>query len=288
MTFVHLTCQSDRSIGWGLCKPADLVAHYKTIGARAACITDSGNMNAAVQLYKECKAKKIIPVFGMIANVVPDMTVKRQGRDILTLIAINRIGFFNLVRLASVGSMFFYYYPRVDLATIEKHSEGLIAITGGLDGLIAKAFMRERKSGIATASGRLLEIFKGRVYHEIQPTPTEMQRIYNEELIIYCSNNSLRCVATGSPLYIRREDAELHRMLHAARSFKQADSNYSLKGSYHVKSYQEMMDDFAALHGAVADSDEFINPMKTADDIIEDIENFDLRDGLKVPKFIDA
>lgn len=286
MTFVHLTCQSDRSVGWGLCKPSELVSHYVSIGARAACITDSGNMSAAVQLYKECKAVKILPVFGMIANVVPDMSAKRQGKESLTLIAMNKTGFFNLVKIATIGAMYFYYIPRVSLEVIAKHSEGIIALTGGLDGMLAKSFLRDGKNGIEKTSEILRPMFGDRVFHEIQPVPVESQRLYNEHLMVHGMNNSLRMIATGTPLYVKKEQAELHEMLYKARSFKKGEVIYPLKGSYHVKSYEEMLQDFGALHGYdVSDVDDFINPMKAADDLIEDIESFDLRDGVKVPLF---
>jgi DNA polymerase-3 subunit alpha len=243
-------------------------------------------MSAAVQLYKECKAAKILPVFGMIANVVPDMSAKRQGKESLTLIAMNRTGFFNLVKIATIGAMYFYYIPRVSFEVIAKHSEGIIALTGGLDGIVAKSFIRDGKNGIAKSSEMLRAAFGDRVFHEIQPVPVESQKLYNENLMIYGDGNSLRMIATGTPLYVKREHAELHEMLYKARSFKKGESIYPLKGSYHVKSYEEMLDDFSNLHGfGVYEMDDFINPMKASDDLLEDIESFDLRDGVKVPLF---
>ena len=287
MTFVHLNCHSDRSIGRGLIKPSELVAHYKEIGAAAACITDYGNLNSAVQLNKACLKHDILPIFGMELNVAPDRTKKVQGHESLVVLAKNKVGFYNLVKLATLGSMFSYYIPRVDKELIAKHSEGLIALTADMTGVAAHGYFRNKEMGIESVNEEYSEIFGDDLYFEMEPTQTDAQRVLNEGLMDYAEQTpSCKLIATGDPHYLKPEHREIHQMLMKSRNFRNMSWEYPFKGDYHVRSHKEMIDAFSDLHGYDAsEKPAFQRAIDAVDEVIGKVEAFDLRAGTKVPDY---
>ena len=274
-------------MGRGLIKPAELVAHCAQNGLKAACITDYGNLNAAVQLNKACQAHGLLPIFGMEVNLVADMGAKKQERESLVLLAKNRTGFYNLVKLATIGAMYFYYIPRVDLATVREHAEGLIALSSDINGVAAHAYFRAREKGLEEVFETYAGIFGDDFYFELEPVPTESQRVLNEG-ILECAEltPSMRVVATGDPHYLIKEHADMHRALMRAKNFRNQAWEYPFKGPYHVRSRDEMFAGFSELHGLDAPSSEsFREPMAAPDEIVSKVEAFDLREGTKVPAY---
>ena len=288
MTFVHLNCRSDRSIGYGLIKPSELVEHYKSVGAPAACITDGGNLNSAVQLNKACQKHGLLPIFGMQVNIVPNKAAKKQGSEGLVLLAKNRIGFYNLVKIATIGSMYFYYMPRVDVEVIRQHSEGLIALTGDMRGVAAHAYFRMQLKGLESIYETYSEIFGDDFYFELQPVPTETQRVFNEAVVDYQDQTpGCKMVVTGAPHYLLAEHLELHRMLIKSRNFRNLSWEYPFKGPHHVRSRDDLVHEMSELHGFdIGPGASMWEALDEVDRIVGKVEAFDLRQGIKVPSYV--
>src|ERR1700720_4512663 len=118
--FVHLHCHSHYSLLDGANRLPELTAHAKAAGMNAIALTDHGNLYGAIEFYKECKAAGINPIVGYEAYVAPNGRTDRSARrpdaaHHLTLLAKNRAGFQNLIKLASAAFLEGYYYiPRID------------------------------------------------------------------------------------------------------------------------------------------------------------------------------
>src|SRR5262249_11295691 len=137
--FVHLHCHSHYSLLDGASKIPELTKRAKTLGMPALAVTDHGNLYGAVEFLREPKAAGIKPIVGLEAYVVPGRRTDRttgggSGNEHsfhLTLLARNAEGFRNLLRLSSLSFLEgFYYKPRIDKEILERHSEGLICLSG--------------------------------------------------------------------------------------------------------------------------------------------------------------
>ena len=137
--FVHLHCHSHYSLLDGASQLPDLVRHVKALGMPAVAFTDHGNLYGAVEFLREAKSAGILPIVGMEAYVAPGRRTERSGGGTsgheyafhLTLLAKNGAGFRNLMRLSSLSFLEgFYYKPRIDKEILERHSEGLICLSG--------------------------------------------------------------------------------------------------------------------------------------------------------------
>src|SRR5439155_22808526 len=126
----------------------------------------------------------------------------------LTLRAESNADYSNLIKLASAGYLEGYYYkPRVDWELLERHSEGLVALSGCLSGRVAKAMEENRPNDAAADLDRLAQIFgRDSTYVEIQNAGLEIQQRINPMLPELAASAKLPLVATRA----------LHTLMHEA------------------------------------------------------------------------
>src|SRR5947209_13411509 len=85
--------------------------------------------------------------------------VQAKGYAHLTLLAADNSGYSNLIKLASAGYLEGYYYkPRVDWELLDRHSSGLLALSGCLSGRVSKALEESRPGDAAQDLDRLVQI----------------------------------------------------------------------------------------------------------------------------------
>ena len=107
--FVHLHCHSHYSLLDGANRIPELVAKVKAEGMNALALTDHGNLYGAIEFYRECRAAGLNPILGYEAYVAPTKRTEREARRRgdagfhLTLLARDRTGFKNLIKMASVA-----------------------------------------------------------------------------------------------------------------------------------------------------------------------------------------
>ena len=145
MGFVHLHTHSHYSLLDGLSKIDKLVAKAKRLGMPALALTDHGNLYGAIEFYKTCKANDVKPIIGVEAYIAtrgrhdkePNIDNKRYH---LTLLAKNRTGYQNLIKLVSAANLEGYYYkPRMDKELLAQHHEGIICLSGCIAGELGRA-----------------------------------------------------------------------------------------------------------------------------------------------------
>src|SRR5262249_29584524 len=106
----------------------------------AVALTDHGSLAGAVELTKEAAKHGIKPRIGCEGYVADDGHAQTKGYAHLPLLAADNAGSSTLIKLSSLGSREGYYYkPRVDWELLDRHSAGLIALSGCLSGRVSKA-----------------------------------------------------------------------------------------------------------------------------------------------------
>src|SRR5213082_997623 len=144
----------------------------------AVALTDHGSLAGAVELYREAGKHGVKPLIGCELYVADDRKAQQKGYAHLTLLAENNAGYSNLIKLASAGYLEGYYYkPRVDCELLERHSDGLVALSGCLSGRVSKALEENRPGDAANDLDKLTQVF-GRedVYVELQNAHLDVQQ----------------------------------------------------------------------------------------------------------------
>src|SRR6266480_3502193 len=174
----------------------------------AVALTDHGSLAGAVELYRETGKHGVKPLIGCEVYVADDRRAQRKGYAHLTLLAQDNAGYGNLIKLASAGYLEGYYYkPRVDWELLERHSGGLIALSGCLSGRVCKALEESRPNDAAADLDRLGQIFgRDNTYVEIQNAGIEVQQRINPALAELAATAALPLVATGDVHYLLHED----------------------------------------------------------------------------------
>jgi DNA polymerase-3 subunit alpha len=200
----------------------ELVAHVKKLGMDSLAVTDHGNMHAAWAFYENARAQKIRPILGFEAYLAFDSRHSREKPQSapapyshLVLLARNRAGYKNLVRLTSIGfTEGFYRRPRIDKEVLAEHSEGLVCLAACLSGEVA-LYLRQGKYEEARRSAEWFSRTFGPngFWLEIQHHGIPEERPVAEGMLRLGRELGIGVVATNDAHYLRREDAESHDVL---------------------------------------------------------------------------
>ena len=267
-SFVHLHCHTHYSLLDGAGKIPMLVGQAKASGMNALAITDHGNLFGAIEFYEECKKAGLNPIIGYEAYVAPgartDRTVRSDlGNEAsfhLTLLAQNRVGFKNLVKLASSAYLDgFYYKPRIDKEILEAHGEGLIVLSGCAAGEMSTFILNDRLDEASRLAEWFAKRFGDRFYMEIQDNGLEIQQRCAAATIEIADRIGLPLVATCDTHYLCSDDAEAHEVLLCVNTGKvMSDPKRMQYGSnqFYLKSPDEMYTTFPTRNDAVQRSQE--------------------------------
>lgn len=259
MPFVHLHLHTEYSLLDGECRISTLPETVKKQGQTAVAITDHGALYGAVDFYKACVAEGIKPIIGCETYVAPEgahikTTSPTNAPHHLVLLAKNETGYKNLTKIVSEAFIHgFYNRPRTDFEMLSRHSEGLIALSACISGIIARPLMQDRPDTARAHAMRMKEIFGGDFYIEIQRNGVERQEEINRKLIKLARELDIPIVATNDVHYTKRENAPTQKLLMAigtANSYY--DSAFGMPGSeFYIKSADEMEALFADIPEAV-------------------------------------
>jgi DNA polymerase-3 subunit alpha len=218
--FVHLHVHTHYSLLDGMCKIPALLDRAKEYGMPAVAITDHGVMYGAIEFYKEAKKRGIQPIIGCEMYVAPrtiaDKTAKIDTKpNHLVLLAKNVAGYENLMKLTTIAHLEGYYYkPRVDKEVLTEHSEGLVAMSACMHGVISSHLSNGDKKKAQEEYDFYKGVFKDDFYLEIQYNPglPEQDEI-NKLVVEFGKENKANLVATKDVHYVDKDDHEAHDAL---------------------------------------------------------------------------
>ena len=258
--FVHLHCHSHYSLLDGASKIPALVERAKALGMPALAVTDHGNLYGAVEFLREAKAADFKPIVGIEAYVAPGRRTERTGGGVsgkehsfhLTLLARNGEGFRNLMRLSSMSFLEgFYYKPRIDKEILERHSEGLICLSGCVSSEFSDHILHGKTAEAEQLCAWYQKIFgEENFYVEIQNNGVaDPARLRRRRRSTSPGGWACRWSATSDAHYLTSDDAAAHDILLCINTGKTVDDPNRMKfetDQFHVRSPEEM---YAAMPG---------------------------------------
>lgn len=253
--FVHLHLHTEYSLLDGACRIDRLAERLAEVGQTAAAVTDHGVMYGAVEFYKACKKNGIKPIIGCEVYVAPDSRKHKErvgdsAYNHLVLLCKNETGYKNLIKIVSDAfTEGFYVKPRTDMQFLSEHSEGLVALSACMSGAVPKAILSGDIDGARKIAERYIDIFgKENYFFEVQNHGIEGQSIINDNLAMLSRELGVRLVATNDCHYLRREDAEIQRVLTSI----QTKNSLSFEcDEMYVKSEEEMREALGKYENAI-------------------------------------
>ncbi|MFQ5987602.1 MAG: DNA polymerase III subunit alpha, partial [Dehalococcoidia bacterium] len=254
--FTHLHIHTEYSLLDGLCRIPQLISRAKELGMDSLAITDHGNLHAAWSFYEHAKSAAIRPILGFEAYLAFG---PRQARERptwapaqyshLVLLARNRRGYQNLIKLSSIGFLEGYYRrPRIDKDILAEHSEGLVCLAACLSGEIS-LWLRQGNCEQARRSAAWFSQTFGPdgFWLEVQDHGITDEKKVQQGMFQLADELGLPVLVTNDAHYLERADHEAHDCLLAIGTGKDLDdpNRFRFYGSEsYVKSEREMAELF--------------------------------------------
>ncbi|MBA4031983.1 MAG: DNA polymerase III subunit alpha [Planctomyces sp.] len=265
--FAHLHCHSQYSLLDGATRLDGLIKKVKASGMNSVAVTDHGNLYGALDFYLMAKGEGVNPILGMEAYIAPGSRLEKSGASRmkeasyhLTLLAMNRQGFQNLVKLSSKAFIEgFYYKPRIDKEILESHSEGLICLSGCAAGELSQLLLGERYEDAEKLCHWYQKTFGDRFFMEIQNAGYQIQRDCLERTVDLANKMGLPLVATNDAHYLNTEDAAVQDVLLCVNTKSERSDTKRMKmegNQLFVRTPEEMYAAFPGFEDAVARSQE--------------------------------
>ena len=231
--FVHLHVHTEYSLLDGLSKLRPLISYVKENGMDSLAITDHGAMYGVIDFYKLAKAQNIKPILGVEGYTTNVNHKEREEREKIKnfhiiLLAKNKEGYKNLMKLTSIAHLEGYYYrPRVDRETLAKYSKGLICTSACPQGEVSQALINEDFDKAKKLAQWYLDVFGDDYYLEVQrhkygdfvsdikepeikasvAKMAENEELINKGMLKLSRSLAIPIIATNDAHYIKKEDA---------------------------------------------------------------------------------
>ncbi len=293
--FTHLHVHSQYSILDGAASISGLVKKAKETGMTALALTDHGSMFGIKEFWDTCKKEKIKPILGcetyVARRTLHDKDKKNKldnSGDHLILLAKNKTGYRNLLKLISIANtQGFYYKPRIDKIVLEKYHEGLIVSSACLGGEVPQKIMRGDIDGAKETIRWFKNLFGEDYYLEVMYHPTndprvqhdvpENQKKVNKVIFELAEEFNIKVIATNDVHFLNEEDAEAHDILICLNTGKDFDDEKRMR---YTK--QEWLKTPEEMYHLFKDTPEVLaNTMEVA----EKIEEFELNSKPIMPDF---
>ncbi len=227
--FIHLHLHTQYSFLDGAVRIKDLMKKVERCKMPAVAMTDHGNIFGAIDFYKAAKGAGIKPIIGCEAYLTPPGTrmtdrkskpiavmgnnkIKKKRNSHLTLLAASNTGYDNLMKLVSMAHLDgMYYKPRMDKEALAEHSEGIICLSGCINGEVNQRIQNDDIEGARKSVGEFIDIFgRDRFFLEMHDHGYDAQTKCNRQLIEFSKEFDLDLVAANDVHFLNKKDHESH------------------------------------------------------------------------------
>ena len=221
-SFVHLHVHTEYSLLDGAVRIPELIKRAKELDMPAVAMTDHGNIYGAIDLYMAAKKSGMKSILGCEVYVSPAGRTEikdppgRKRQSHLTLLSQSNAGFANLQKLVTRAHLdgvvgVGVALPRIDKEDLREFSEGLICLSGDINGEINELILADQLDAARQSIDDFKQIFGAEnFYLELQDHGMEQQRRCNRQLIAWAKEFGLKTVATNDVHFLKRDHHESH------------------------------------------------------------------------------
>ncbi|MGQ0659601.1 DNA polymerase III subunit alpha [Sphingosinicella sp.] len=258
--YVPLRLFSCYSMLEGAMAPKAIAQRARELGLPAAALTDRNGLYAAMPFTDVCLELGVQPIVGTLLGVA------RPGApagtppviDWLALYAQDEMGYQNLCALVSAAHL--DRPPEEDahvpFEALDGRTGGLIALTGGGEGALARLIAEAQDETAEAMADRLQALFPGRLYVELSRRGDRIEGAAEARLIELAYARELPLVATNPAAYAEPDFHAAHDAMLCIAQSSQLERDDRMRSSTEawIKPADEMARLFADLPEAIANS----------------------------------
>jgi DNA polymerase III subunit alpha len=265
--FVHLHLHTEYSLLDGAIGLDNLIKKALNLKMPAVAVTDHGNLFSALDFYLKATKAGIKPIIGCEIYVAPGSRFDKnapagqndEASYHLILLARNKQGYKNLVKLVTAAYLEgFYYKPRIDKGLLKEHHEGLIGLSACLGGEIPSLLIQNRYEDAKRVALEYEQMLgKDNFYLELQDNGIPEQEQVNRELVKMTKDTGIPVVATNDCHYLDMEDHKSHDALLCIQTGKTVKDTNRLRFSsetFYLKTPEEMKKAFSFIPEAISNT----------------------------------
>ena len=209
--FIHLRVHTAYSLSEGAMKVPALVKKLSEMNVPAFAMTDTANMFGGKAVSSFASSAGIKPILGCqfyLRNPDADDVLKSKGRiiepDIIVLLVMNAKGYDNIMHLMKksyLDNPTAVEKPYLRIEDLVDCNEGLIALSGGVNGQIGRLILENRLDEAKEFSAKLKSVFKDRFYMEISRLGIQSEQQTEETFIDIAYEQNIPLVATNEAFF---------------------------------------------------------------------------------------
>ena len=234
-SFVPLRVFSAYTMLEGAIDPKDIAKRARGLGFPAVAICDRNGLYGVMPFSDACQKAGVQPIIGTFLCVarpgVPHGSV--QAFDWLALYAQDAVGYDNLCRLVSAAHLDrpADLQAHVTFDQLEARSDGLIALTAGREGALAKLYAERQHEAADAYAERLIHLFPDRLYVELSRRFDAIEGAAEPHLIALADGKGLPLVATNPASYAEPDFHAAHDVMLCIAASTYVDSDDREKSS---------------------------------------------------------
>lgn len=259
--FIHLRVHTEHSLLEGAIKTAKLVKWANEQKMPAIGMTDSGNIFGAMLLAKEASHSGVQPILGcqlLIKTPAREQnafSAEASTFDKVVVFVQNQTGYQNLLLHFSE-----YYMgadkqetPHLTFDELLTKTEGLIILTGGVEGPLGRQILSGHTDFAAELLQRIQVAFPGRTYMELQRHGMEAENICEPVFVDLAYRFNVPLVATNEAFFLDPDMYEAHdaMLCIAEKTFVSETNRRRVTPEHYLKTAAQMKELFADLPEAV-------------------------------------
>ncbi|NRA62565.1 MAG: DNA polymerase III subunit alpha, partial [Psychrobium sp.] len=255
--FVHLRVHSDYSMADGVAKVGKIVAKVAELGMPTMAITDLVNFCGLVKYYRAAHGSGLKPILGADMWVVSDEFDEAPWR--MTILCTNDKGYNNLTLLISKAYLRGRLFSKavIDKDWLIEHKEGLIILSGGREGDVGLALLKDNQKLAEQCLAFYKQHFSDSFYIELLRTGRDNEETYLHLAVELAAAQNVPVVATNEVVFLLSKDFDAHEVRVAIHDgFGLADPRRPKRYSdqQYLRSEQEMCELFSDIPSALSNS----------------------------------
>ncbi|MDP2180170.1 DNA polymerase III subunit alpha [Methylicorpusculum sp.] len=256
-SFVHLRLHTEFSLVDGIVRIKPLIKTLAEMNMPAVAVTEQANLFSLVKFYKTALGQGIKPIIGADINLYnADEPAAPFG---LTLLVKNRKGYVTLTELISKAYQEGQHQgiPMIQREWIEASHEGLIALSGAMNGDIGKALLANNTQEAKALAERWAGLFENSFYLEVQRVGKPHEEFYIAAAMELALQRGLPIVATNDVRFLKASEFDAHEVrvcIHQGRVLDDTRRPKDYTAQQYLRTAEEMQALFSDIPEALANT----------------------------------